>query len=384
MIKILNDFLLKIVSINNWIPAEYAWVALLFAVVFLTLVSNLFANWLLVKIGKALEKTSSIWDDAVLHAAKKPLGFFVWFGGAVWSLHILAQYSGKDWSAGLSHFWRIGIIFIITWLILRLIVAVEKELSTDKEGRKARDKTTLRAVTHLLKLSTLITATLVILQNLGISVSGVLAFGGIGGIAVGFAARDLLANFFGAIMIFVDKPFKIGDWIRSPDREIEGTVEEIGWRMTRIRTFDQRPLYVPNSIFVNISVENPSRMFNRRIKENFGLRYCDADKMAVVIRDVKQMLIDNDEIDKSKTLIVAFDNYGDFALHFFIYTFSKTTVWVEYHEVKQRVLLKIEEIVHRHGADFAFPTQELLLNHQQQENSADFHQAFVEQGKQRD
>lgn len=378
MIRELNTLLMKIVSLNEIIPKEYAWVALLFMVIFLTLVGNLFANWLLGRLGKVLEKTSTIWDDAVLGATKKPIGFFIWFGGAVWALHILAQHSGKDWSVGLSQFWRIGIIFILAWLALRLIGAVEQELSVDKEGRKVRDKTTLRAVTHILKLSTLITAALVMLQNLGISISGVLAFGGIGGIAVGFAARDLLANFFGAIMIFVDKPFKIGDWVRSPDREIEGTVEEIGWRMTRIRTFDQRPLYVPNSVFVNIAVENPSRMFNRRIKENFGLRYCDADKMARIVRDVKQMLMDNPEIDKSKTLIVAFDNYGDFALHFFIYTFSKTTVWTEYHEVKQNVLLKIEEIVHRHGADFAFPTQELLLNHQQQENNVDFHRAIEE------
>ena len=103
------------------------------------------------------------------------------------------------------------------------------------------------------------------MQALGYSISGVLAFGGIGGIAVGFAAKDLLANFFGGLMIYLDRPFSVGDWIRSPDKNIEGTVEEIGWRLTRIRTFDKRPLYVPNSTFTQISVENPSRMLNRRI-----------------------------------------------------------------------------------------------------------------------
>jgi len=80
------------------------------------------------------------------------------------------------------------------------------------------------------------------MQTLGYSISGVLAFGGIGGIAVGFAARDLLANFFGGFMIYMDRPFDVGDWIRSPDQEIEGTVEKIGWRLTTIRTFDKRPL----------------------------------------------------------------------------------------------------------------------------------------------
>lgn len=68
-------------------------------------------------------------------------------------------------------------------------------------------------------------------------------------------------------MIYFDRPFKVGDWIRSPDRQIEGTVERIGWRMTIIRTFDKRPLYVPNSVFSSIVVENPSRMLNRRIYE---------------------------------------------------------------------------------------------------------------------
>ena len=87
---------------------------------------------------------------------------------------------------------------------------------------------------------------------------------------MGFAAKDVLANFFGTLMLLVDKPFVVGDWIRSPDREIEGTVEDVGWRTTRIRTFDRRPLYVPNANFASLTVENPQRMENRRIYETFS------------------------------------------------------------------------------------------------------------------
>ena len=114
------------------------------------------------------------------------------------------------------------------------------------------DETTVDAVAKLLRISVIITGVLVALQSLGYSISGVLAFGGVGGIAVGFAARDLLANFFGGLMIYMDRPFNVGEWIRSPDKEIEGTVEKIGWRLTTIRTFDKRPLYVPNSLFNNL------------------------------------------------------------------------------------------------------------------------------------
>jgi MscS family membrane protein len=214
----------------------------------------------------------------------------------------------------------------------------------------------LDAIAKLLRLSVLITAALVALQTLGFSVSGVLAFGGIGGIAVGFAARDLLANFFGGLMIYMDRPFAVGDWVRSPDRNIEGTVEEIGWRLTRIRTFDSRPLYVPNSVFTNIAVENPSRMQNRRIYETIGVRYDDATKVGAIVKDVTEMLNSHPEIQTDRTLMVNFTTCSASSLDFFIYCFTRTAVWAEFHRVKQDVLLKILEIVDKHGAEVAFPT----------------------------
>jgi MscS family membrane protein len=140
----------------------------------------------------------------------------------------------------------------------------------------------------LLRVSVIITAILVALQSLGFNISAVLAFGGIGGIAVGFAAKDLLANFFGGLMIYLDRPFSVGDWIRSPDRSIEGTVEKIGWRLTSIRTFDKRPLYIPNSMFANISVENPSRMTHRRIYETIGVRYEDNKHLPSLLTMLKR------------------------------------------------------------------------------------------------
>ncbi|MEX2506104.1 MAG: mechanosensitive ion channel family protein, partial [Pseudohongiellaceae bacterium] len=197
---------------------------------------------------------------------------------------------------------------------------------------------------------------LVALPTMGLDITALLAAGGVGGIAIGFAAKDLLANFFGGLMIYLDRPFAIGDWIRSPDRNIEGTVENIGWRLTLVRTFDKRPLYVPNSVFTNIALENPSRMLNRRINENIGIRYRDADKMGVIVKDVREMLQNHKDIDTRQTLMVNFNKYAASSLEFFIYTFTKTTVWTEYHKIKEDVMLKIVEIVHKHDADFAFPT----------------------------
>jgi MscS family membrane protein len=196
-----------------------------------------------------------------------------------------------------------------------------------------------------------------VLQSLGVSVSGLLAFGGIGGIAVGFAAKDMLANFLGGLSIYLDRPFAVGDWIRSPDRSIEGTVEDIGLRVTRIRTFDQRPLYVPNSTFSSVSLENPSRMTNRRIYETIGVRYEDAGRVAKIVSDVQTMLKEHEDIAQDRTMIVNFNHMAPSSLDFFIYAFTKTTNWVEYHAIKENVLLRILEIVERNGAQIAFPTQ---------------------------
>ncbi|NKN80826.1 mechanosensitive ion channel family protein, partial [Weissella cibaria] len=135
------------------------------------------------------------------------------------------------------------------------------------------------------------------------------------------------------LMIYLDRPFAVGDWIRSPDKEIEGTVEYIGWRQTRIRTFDKRPLYVPNATFANISVENPSRMTHRRIYETIGLRYDDAAKVKPVVEAVREMLRNHPDIDSSQTLIVNFNAFGPSSLDFFVYCFTHTTNWIEYHRV---------------------------------------------------
>ncbi|MDP1940675.1 MAG: mechanosensitive ion channel family protein, partial [Gallionella sp.] len=185
--------------------------------------------------------------------------------------------------------------------------------------------------------------------------------GRIGGIAIGFAAKDLLANFFGGLTVYMDRPFSVGDWIRSPDKEIEGTVEYISWRHTRIRAFNKNPIYVPNALFTTIVVENPSRMTNRRIKETIGIRYEDIGVLGAIVTDVKDMLQCHPEIDATQTLIVNFNTFGPSSLDFFIYTFTKTREWACYHEVKQDVLLKVADIIGRHGAQIAFPTRTVHL-----------------------
>lgn len=328
-----------------------------FSIVFISLLIDFVQKRVTARLYERLKATANVWDDAVVKAAMRPATFLIWLVGLSFAAEIIRVESEAVIFGAVEPIREVGVIIIIAWFLVRFIRLTEEGL-LEKSAvmEKPVDRTTADAIAKLLRLSVGITAFLVILQTLGFSISGVLAFGGISGIAVGFAAKDLLANFFGGLMIYLDRPFAVGEWIRSPDKEIEGTVEYIGWRLTRIRTFDQRPLYVPNSIFTSISVENPSRMTNRRIFETVGIRYDDADKMPAIVSDVRQMLLNHPEIDARRTIIVNFNAFAASSLDFFIYTFTKTREWVKYHEIKQDVLLKTIDIIGRHGAECAFPT----------------------------
>lgn len=359
----MNSILETVSSLGGIIPLDYAWIVQVFIVVLLSLMINHFVVKFFDRLQIRLEATPIVWDDLILEAARKPIAVFIWAQGLLFALNILDLNSTLEIAELINLLRRATVVMLLTWLIFRFISGMESRLTRDGVLKKPLDKTTANAVSKLLKAAVFITAALVLLQTLGFSVSGVLAFGGIGGIAVGFAARDLLANFFGAIMIYFDRPFVVGDWIRSPDREIEGSVEEIGWRLTKIRTFDQRPLYVPNAVFATISVENPSRMHNRRIYETISVRYEDADKVAQIVDQVKQYLIDHPDIEATKrTLIVNFNTYGPSSLQFFIYAFTKTTNWVAFHGIKQDVLLGINNIIADAGAKIALPTQTLHVH----------------------
>ena len=331
-----------------------------FAIVFATLLVRFFARGFFDRVARQLEKTHNLYDDALLDAARRPMGWAIWSLGLLIAAEVAFQ-EDSDIGDLIDAGRYIVVIFLVAWFASRFIRFVESHVSSSEYSDKPVDQTTARAIGKLLRASVVITAVLMVLQNLGFSISGVLAFGGIGGIAIGFAARDLLANFFGALMIYWDRPFAVGDWVRSPDRDIEGTVEDIGWRLTKIRTFDQRPLYVPNSVFANLSVENPSRMRNRRIYEIVGLRYDDVDALPRVIDDIREMLKSHPAIDLDRTLMVNFLRFGASSIDVMIYTFTKTTVWTEFHAIKEDILIRIAEIIANHGAEIAFPTQTILL-----------------------
>lgn len=343
------------------VPVE-PWVWQAFVAVLLTLAASYAARRVLLAWGRRLERTSTPWDDALADSLRRPLRVLIWVVGIAFAANLAPAAGEGTVFEAVDAARDVGVVACIAWFLVRFVGRVEESLlARGATGETGPDRATLDALAKLLRASIVITAALVVMQTLGFSISGVLAFGGIGGIAVGFAARDMLANFFGALMVYLDRPFSVGEVIRSPDREIMGTVERIGWRLTRIRTFENRPLYVPNSVFSTIAIENLTRMLNRRIHETIGVRYDDMSRVQPIVDEVREMLESHPGIDPDEFLMVNFNAFAPSSLDFFIYAFTRTSAWDEYHAVKEDVLLKVNDVIERHGAEIAFPTTTVHL-----------------------
>jgi MscS family membrane protein len=309
-------------------------------------------------------ETENRWDDAVFNAAIRPLSLLIWVVG----ISLAAQLIPLREDGGLLNadliirVRQIGVLYAIVWFLYTFVRNVEKNIIENaKRDDREIDQTTVNALGRVVRITIVVTAILIGLDTLGFNIAGLMAAGGIGGLAIGLAAKDMLANFFGGITVFIDRPFGIGDWILLKDKGIEGVVEEIGWRQTTIRKFDKRPVYVPNAMFTTASVENPSRMTHRRINETIGLRYQDIAQMEAITDAVREMLTNHPEIDEKQTLMVQFNAFNQSSVDFFIYCMTHTVNWQHYHEVKQDVLLQISGIVLAHDASIAFPTRTLDL-----------------------
>ena len=328
-----------------------------------TLVAHFMARRVLQHAEKIAARTENVWDDSLVAAARRPLPVLIWLTGISFVLHLVHRQTGEQLLEYLGPARNIGVVICTAWFLFKLIRELADNVITagSRTGNEV-DRSTVDALSKISRIVVVVVTVLAVMQTLGFSISGLLAFGGMGGIAVGFAAKDLLANFFGGLMIHLDRPFNVGETVRSPDKQIEGKVEHIGWRQTRIRSTNMTLIYVPNALFTANVVENPSRMSHRRIRETIGLRYDDLGKINAIVEDVKTMLKNHPDIDDDQETIVAFDQFADSSLNLILQAFCKTTKLAHFHAVKQDILLKISDIIASHGAEIAFPTRTLYLN----------------------
>jgi len=331
-------------------------------VAFLWVLGGVAARRILKRVFKRLlkwaEKTRTRFDEGLINAFERPVCAAVVVGGvygAVMSLPVRSE-----WAHILTAVFKVIFAAIGVWAAFRLTDAVTQSLSEAAKKTETRfDRQLLSAIRKAVKLFVAVIAFVLILQNLGYSVSGLLAGLGVGGLAVALAAKETLGNLFGSIAIFVDRPFSVGDWIQTGD--IEGVVEEVGLRSTRIRTFAKSLITVPNAKLADAAIENWSKMPIRRVKFTLGLAYSTSpSKMRQALDSIRNILKTHDGVDQNFWM-VRFRDFGDYALQIFIYYFTKTTNWDEYLAVREDINLKIMEEMERLGVEIAFPTQTVYL-----------------------
>ncbi|MEN8006320.1 MAG: mechanosensitive ion channel family protein [Candidatus Krumholzibacteriota bacterium] len=304
-------------------------------------------------------KTETEADDAATAAIVNPLGLILPVGGIYLAIRTLMA-AVPEWVATADKIFMVASVLVITWTLFKLADAVTillKELASKTDSKL--DDQVVPLLRKALKIFIGILGFILIAQNLGYSVSGLLAGLGIGGLALAMASKDTLANLFGSIMILIDRPFHVGDWITFPGGD--GVVEEVGMRSTRVRTFAKTVVSIPNQALANATVENHSLMPKRRIKFTLGVTYeSTVEQVTGLVARIEEYLKSNADIDQ-EFMLVKFTDFNESSLDLFVYCFTVTTDWTKHLSVKQDVNLKIMSLVEEMGMGIAFPTQTVHL-----------------------
>ncbi len=337
-----------------------------FGVAFLIILASLVLRKIFDKlISKKLHqwsaKTHFLYDDILISALSPPVSALIFSMGIFFALFVFElPREPYDWPRLITHAYRVTLSLIAMWAAYRLcdlITEISKNFLSKQDADLADHFTPL--VRQSLRITVLLIGGILIVQNLGYSVTSLVAGLGIGGLAIALAAQDTVANLLGTVVMFTDKPFKIGDWVRFG--EVDGFVEQFGFRSVKVRTWANTLLYIPNKMITSDVIENCSSMRKRRVKMTIGIQYnSPPDKVRELVRRIEEMLKSDPDVNQ-EYMLVRFTDFGPSSLDIFIYYFTNSTAWAEYLDVRQRINLQMMNLVHELGLSFAFPSRTLYF-----------------------
>ncbi|MBS4164446.1 Uncharacterized protein PRO82_001774 [Candidatus Protochlamydia amoebophila] len=325
----------------------------------------LFFNFLikvgLTKLKKRFLSQNKIWSSSFVSAIEKPLNYYAWFVACICALDAAINRFLEHHLFNVHVILNLGAVLAIGWFLLRWNNKVLQDmLSMSYQHRINLTPAKLDLISKLATIVIIFLTVFLAMDVTGRDMQTVIAFGGIGGLAIAFASQQAIANFFGGVMVYLTQPFSIGELINIPEKKIEGHVEEIGWYMTRIRNPDKRPIYVPNSVFTQTIVITPSRMSHERFFHTIGLRYSDIDSIKQIVADIKLMLLKHPQVDHEQRVDVYFVSFGDFALNISISAYIHLGQ-ADFPSIRQDILLKIADLIRSHGASIAISPQTIQI-----------------------
>jgi MscS family membrane protein len=295
-------------------------------------------------------------DDKIISALKGPIGFaFLLIGAHLFFLLIFKE------TELVKNILNTLVVYTIFWAIIAVMDSL-RDLFHHATGKFNPDLAQEMG-NFVLKIAKVLVGAIGLasmLQVWGINVTALVASLGLGGLAFALAAKDTAANMFGSFALLADKSIRIGEWIKVGG--VEGTVEDIGMRTTKIRSFEKSLITVPNQIVSNSPIENFSRRGVRRIKLQVGLTYSTTgEQLNNIVKEIRSMLHTHKNISQKETLLVNFESFGESALNIFVYTFTNTSNWERYLNIREDIHMKIIQIVEKNGSSFAFPSRSIYM-----------------------
>ncbi len=295
------------------------------------------------------------WRFRIAKVFQPPLTVLTWILLSTYLLDVCGQHFGFDIALEyLGILRKTAIVACLAWFFFRWKNEIEESLLADPA--KKVDITTVRMVGRLATLALGIITGLIIMQLFGVSIAPLLAFGSIGAASIGFAGKDVMANFCSGIMLQITRPFVRGDQILLPEKHLEGHIEDIGWFRTSIRDTEKRAVYLPNNYFATMLVINISRMTHKRLKQTLKLPLNTIEKIPSVVPNIRDTIVRFRTIDTHLPIHVFLKTFGDYACEIEIEAFSTITDIEEFNKFQQEILLKIQTVLAEKEIPFAVPT----------------------------
>ncbi len=342
--------------------------AALVVFLFFLMLRSLFTRYVLGALSRMGKRSDTALDDNLLEPLREPLRFVPVLMGIFFATRLLNL--DPEPEAFIYNINRSLVAFTLFWALFRISTPAGYILT-----RTSRLLTAAMGewLTKFAKIVFIAVGAATILELWGIAVAPIVAGFGLFGVAVALGAQDLFKNLIAGLFVLGERRFEPGDWILV-DGVVEGTVMQIGFRTTTVRRFDRAPVYVPNARLADNAVTNFTRMSHRRISWMLGVEYRTTLEQLREIRDgIERYILDSDEFanpDEVATF-VRIDSFNDSSIDILLYCFTRTTVWGEWLEIKERLACRIKQIVEDAGSGFAFPSRSLYL-----ENTGDAAEDF--------
>ena len=314
---------------------------------------NVFLKQLILHFKRRAHYKEHDWRNHLDYVFLTPLHTFLWILFAAFAISLLAPHLGVEIkSLNFSFVRNAALIGCLAWFFLRWKKIFQRSLSARQSREKlGLDSHFIQIIGKISSFIVIFISLLIILQIFGLDVMPLIAFGGIGAAAAGFASKEVIANFFGGLMIHLTRPFTVNELIELPGKKILGHIEEIGWYYTSIRDLKKQPVFIPNSMFSTEVMVNQSRITHRRIEALIGVRHEDAAKVPLLVEKIHRLLSAHPVIDHSQALYVNMVSFGIASIDIEIKAYTLTTNLEEFLQIKQEMMLKIYDMILSMGAN---------------------------------